>query len=63
MKPKGREKRKKIIMSMTELYKSFPDVHPNIVMQTEVLRQGIQMSEIALGLAGLQSVIIIRGSQ
>jgi hypothetical protein len=34
-------------MSMTELYKQFPDVHPNIVLKTDVLRQGIQITERA----------------
>lgn len=34
-------------MSMTELYKRFPDVHPNIVLKTDVLRQGLKISERA----------------
>ena len=34
-------------MSMEDLYKQFPDVHPNIVLKTEVLRQGLRISERA----------------
>ena len=34
-------------MSMTDLYKQFPDVHPNIVLKTDVLRQGLKISESA----------------
>jgi len=34
-------------MSMSDLYKQFPDVHPNIVLKTEVLRQGLKISERA----------------
>lgn len=34
-------------MSMTDLYKRFPDVHPNIVLKTELLRQGLKISERA----------------
>jgi len=35
-------------MSMADLYKQFPDVHPNIVLKTDVLRQGLRISERAL---------------
>lgn len=35
-------------MSMEELYKKFPDVHPNIVLKTDVLRQGIDISKAAM---------------
>ncbi len=34
-------------MSMTDLYKRFPDVHPNIVLKTDVLRQGLKISKRA----------------
>lgn len=34
-------------MSMADLYKQFPDVHPNIVLKTDVLRQGLRISERA----------------
>jgi len=34
-------------MSMTDLYKLFPDVHQNIVLKTDVLRQGLKISEKA----------------
>jgi hypothetical protein len=34
-------------MSIEKLYKNFPDVHPNIVLKTDVLRQGIDISEAA----------------
>jgi hypothetical protein len=34
-------------MSMADCYRDFPDVHPNIVLKTEVLRQGLQISESA----------------
>lgn len=36
-------------MSIEKLYKQFPDVHPNIVLKTDVLRQGVDVSEAALG--------------
>ena len=32
-------------MSMDDLYAQFPDVHPNIVLKTDVLRQGLKISE------------------
>ncbi len=35
-------------MSMEQLYEQFPDVHPNIVLKTNVLRLGIDISEAAL---------------
>ena len=31
-----------------DLYKQFPDVHPNIVLKTDALRQGIDISEAAM---------------
>jgi len=31
-------------MSMENLYRQFPDVHPNIVLKTDVLRQGLRVS-------------------
>ena len=34
-------------MSLHDSYESFPDVHPNIVLKTDVLRQGMKISEIA----------------
>jgi hypothetical protein len=34
-------------MSMFDLYKQFPDVHPNIVLKTDILRQGVRISERA----------------
>jgi hypothetical protein len=34
-------------MSIDELHKQFPDVHPNIILKTDVLRQGINISEAA----------------
>jgi len=34
-------------MSMTDLYQQFSDVHPNIVLKTDVLRQGLKISESA----------------
>jgi hypothetical protein len=36
-------------MSMEKLYKQFPDVHPNIVLKMELLRQGIDITEAAEG--------------
>ena len=35
-------------MSIEKLYKQFSDVHQNIVLKTDVLRQGIDISEAAL---------------
>jgi hypothetical protein len=32
-------------MGMFDLYKSFPDIHPNIVLKTDVLRQGLRISD------------------
>lgn len=34
-------------MSIHDDYNSFPDVHPNIVLKTDVLRQGMKISESA----------------
>lgn len=34
-------------MSIVDFYKEFPDVHPNIVLKTDVLRQGLRISESA----------------
>lgn len=34
-------------MRMEDLYKQFTDVHPNIVLKTDVLRQGLKVSEKA----------------
>ncbi len=33
--------------TIEDLYKKFPDVHPNIVLKTDILRQGIDVSEAA----------------
>lgn len=33
--------------SIEKLYRQFPDVHPNIVLKTDVLRQGVKISERA----------------
>ena len=35
-------------MNIDKLYSRFPDVHPNIVLKTDVLRQGIDVSAAAL---------------
>lgn len=35
-------------MSIETLYKQFPDVHPNIVLKTDILRQGIDISKAAI---------------
>jgi len=35
-------------MSIEDLYKQFSDVHPNIVLKTDVIRQGIDVSEAAI---------------
>jgi hypothetical protein len=35
-------------MSIEKLYERFPDIHPNIVLKTDILRQGIDISEAAL---------------
>ena len=35
-------------MSIEKLYKQFPDVHPNIVLKTDALRQGIDISDAAM---------------
>lgn len=35
-------------MSIGKLYKQFQDVHPNIVLKTDILREGINISETAL---------------
>ena len=34
-------------MSVADLYRQFSDVHPNIVLKTDVLRQGLRISERA----------------
>lgn len=34
-------------MSMADLYKRFADVHPNIGLKTDVLRQGLKISQSA----------------
>jgi hypothetical protein len=31
-------------MGMEDLYQKFSDVHPNIVLKTDVLRQGLKIS-------------------
>jgi len=33
--------------SMDEIYHRFPDVHPNIVLKTDIMRTGIDISEKA----------------
>ena len=35
-------------MSITDLYNSFPDVHPNIIIKTDILRQGIDISQASI---------------
>jgi hypothetical protein len=35
-------------MAIEQLYRQFPDVHPNIVLKTDVLRQGIDISPAAM---------------
>jgi len=35
-------------MGMENLYKQFPDIHPNIVLKSDVLRQGMNISKPAL---------------
>jgi len=35
-------------MSIDSLYKQYPDVHPNIVLKTDILRQGIKVSKATL---------------
>jgi len=35
-------------VSIEDLYRQFPDVHPNIVLKTDVLRQGIHVSRVAM---------------
>jgi hypothetical protein len=35
-------------MSVNELYKQFSDVHPNIVLKEDILRQGINISKAAI---------------
>ena len=35
-------------MSITDLYERFPDVHPNIVLKTDILRQGIDISQASI---------------
>lgn len=35
-------------MSIEKLYKQFPDVHPNIILKTDLLRQGIDLSRAAI---------------
>jgi hypothetical protein len=35
-------------MSMEALYKQFSDVHPNIVLKSEILRTGIDISKAAI---------------
>jgi hypothetical protein len=35
-------------MSMEDLYTQFPDVHPNIVLKTDMLRQGVDVSHAAM---------------
>ena len=35
-------------MAIAELYRRFPDVHPNIVLKTDLLRQGIDASAAAI---------------
>jgi hypothetical protein len=43
-----RKIRRKHAMSIEELYERFPDVHPQIVMKTDILRQGIAVSDTAM---------------
>ena len=35
--------RRRDAMSIEKLYQQFPDVHPNIVLKTEILRKGIDI--------------------
>ncbi len=37
----------KVKTSIYDLYKQFPDVHPNIVLKTDILRQGIAIGKTA----------------
>ncbi len=34
-------------IGVEEIYKRFPDVHPNIVLKTDIIRTGIEFSERA----------------
>jgi hypothetical protein len=46
---------------MADLYKQFPDVHPNIVLKTDVLRQDLRISERALQEFNRRDDILWRG--
>ncbi|MCJ7783158.1 MAG: hypothetical protein MUP41_04450, partial [Desulfobacterales bacterium] len=35
-------------LGIEDLYEKFPDVHPNIVLKTDLLRQGIDIGEAAI---------------
>lgn len=48
-------------MSITDLYNHFPDVHPNIVLKTDVLRQGLKISERAQQEFNRRNDILWRG--
>ncbi len=48
-------------MSMVDLYKRFPDVHPNIVLKTDVLRQGLKISKAAQDNFNQRDDILWRG--
>ncbi len=48
-------------MSLHDYYESFPDVHPNIVLKTDVLRQGMKISESAQKAFNQRDDILWRG--
>ena len=48
-------------MSIADLYKQFPDVHPNIVLKTDVLRQGLRISDRAQAAFNQRDDILWRG--
>jgi hypothetical protein len=46
---------------MADLYKQFPDVHPNIVLKTDVLRQGLRISDRAQVAFNQRDDILLEG--
>src|SRR4030042_5293787 len=48
-------------MSIGNMYKCFPDVHPNIVLKTDVLRQGMKISKAAQNNFNQRDDILWRG--
>jgi hypothetical protein len=46
---------------MADLYRQFPDVHPNIILKTDVLRQGMRISEKAQKAFNQRDDILWRG--